>query len=98
MDNFYENRVAGSNRGGDFARGLPARLLELLAVLVADVSSDVEVVARELTLKDEMRERLRRPLDQVGCARVCPGSNAGDRGSEVGTDDDGSGGRTRQAG
>lgn len=44
-------------------------MLELLEVLVTDVASDVEVVARDLGLKDEMRERLRRAFDRVGCAK-----------------------------
>ncbi|GAB5098077.1 hypothetical protein YK56LOC_37930 [Caballeronia sp. HLA56] len=74
MDDFHENREAGPNSGGSFARRLPARLLELLAVLVADVASDVEVVARELGLRDEMRERLRRALDRVGCAQAVLGA------------------------
>ncbi|KXV06574.1 hypothetical protein CR51_11640 [Caballeronia megalochromosomata] len=44
-------------------------MLELLQFLVTDVASDVEVVARELGLKDEMKERLRRALDRVECAQ-----------------------------
>ncbi|SAK93084.1 hypothetical protein AWB79_06906 [Caballeronia hypogeia] len=44
-------------------------LNELLGILLADAATDVEVVARELGLRDEMRERLRRALDRVECAQ-----------------------------
>jgi len=40
-----------------------------LEVLVTDVASDMEVVARDLGLRDEMRERLGRALDRAECAR-----------------------------
>ncbi|QCP48336.1 hypothetical protein FAZ95_03530 [Trinickia violacea] len=40
-----------------------------METLLADTSTDVEVVARELDLSDEMRERLRRALDRLGCAQ-----------------------------
>ena len=48
---------------------MTSKLLELLEVLLSDAASDVDVVARELGLRDEMRERLRRALDRVGCAQ-----------------------------
>ncbi|SAL82617.1 hypothetical protein AWB74_06327 [Caballeronia arvi] len=48
---------------------LTSRLFELLEILLTDAAIDVEVVARELGLKDEMRERLRRALDRLWCAR-----------------------------
>ncbi|MFM0324918.1 hypothetical protein [Caballeronia glebae] len=48
---------------------LAAELSGLLEILLADAAADVEVVARELGLKDGMRERLGRALDRVECAR-----------------------------
>jgi hypothetical protein len=45
----------------------PGPLLELL---LSDAATDVEVVTRELDLRDEMRERLRRALHRVACARA----------------------------
>jgi hypothetical protein len=44
----------------------PGLLLELL---LSDAATDVEVVTRELDLRDEMRERLRRALDRLACAQ-----------------------------
>jgi hypothetical protein len=44
----------------------PGLLLELL---LSDVATDVEVVTRELGLRNEMLERLRRALDRVACAQ-----------------------------
>jgi hypothetical protein len=48
---------------------LASTLVELVEVLLTDAAADFQVVARELGLKDEMRERLRRALDRVECAR-----------------------------
>ncbi|SPB17796.1 hypothetical protein NOV72_04999 [Caballeronia novacaledonica] len=48
---------------------LTSKLFLLLEVLLADAATDVELVARELGLRDEMRERLRRALDRVDCAQ-----------------------------
>jgi len=42
----------------------------LLELLLSDVASDIEVVTRELGLRDEMFERLRRALDRLDCARA----------------------------
>ncbi|WP_035551299.1 hypothetical protein [Burkholderia sp. 9120] len=42
----------------------------LLALLLSDAATDIEVVTRELDLRDEMRERLRRALDRVACAQA----------------------------
>lgn len=67
MDDSHRIKDAVSRAG--FADGLLARLLELLEVLVTDVASDIEVVARDLGLRDEMRERLGRALDRAECAR-----------------------------
>ncbi len=50
--------------------------------LLADVASDVEVVTRERGLKDEMRERLRRALNRVECARGVLGAVRENAGSE----------------
>jgi len=47
-----------------------AEIAELLAELLADIVTDVEVVARELDLRDAMRERLRRALDRLDCSQV----------------------------
>ena len=43
------------------------RLLELL---LSDVATDIEVAARELGLRDEMLERLRRALEWLHCAQA----------------------------
>ncbi|WP_310076452.1 hypothetical protein [Paraburkholderia graminis] len=45
------------------------RQLPLLDVLLSDAASDVEVVSRELGLRDQMRERLGRALDRIACAQ-----------------------------
>jgi hypothetical protein len=42
---------------------------QLLEHLLSDTATDVEVVTRELGLRDEMRERLRRTLDRIDCAQ-----------------------------
>jgi hypothetical protein len=44
----------------------PGLLLELL---LSDTATDIEVVTRELGLRDEMLERLRRALDRLDCAQ-----------------------------
>jgi hypothetical protein len=64
---FHEIRSARPN--GSFAGGAAARLVELVEVLLADTACDVEVVARELQLRDAMRELLRRALDRMVCAQ-----------------------------
>ncbi|MDR5819303.1 hypothetical protein [Caballeronia sp. LZ043] len=51
-----------------------AEIAELLAELLADIVIDVEVVARELNLRDAMRERLRRALDRLDCAQAVSSS------------------------
>ncbi|MDR5765893.1 MULTISPECIES: hypothetical protein [unclassified Caballeronia] len=100
MDDLHEIREAGPNGDCGFARGLPARLLELLEVLVTDVASDVEVVARELGLRDEMRERLRRAFDRVECAlgvleamQKAAVTQSGRRPADVSAEEGGCGGR-----
>ncbi|CAL8474849.1 protein of unknown function [Caballeronia sp. S22] len=70
---FHEIRDA--ERSAGVAVRLTARMLELLDALSKNVASDVDVVAREHGLGREIRERLRRALGHVGCAR-CPGSSA----------------------
>jgi hypothetical protein len=68
MDDFHEIRDAVQPRDAlRLASWLG--LLDLLGILLA-VASDVQEVAREFGLRDEMRERLRRALDRVGCAQV----------------------------
>jgi hypothetical protein len=46
----------------DVSQPKPGLLLELFLL---DVRTDIEVVARELDLRDEMHERLRRALDRL---------------------------------
>ena len=68
---------------------LTSKLFQLLEVLLADAASDVEVVAGDLGLKDEMRERLQRGLDRVGCARgVLDAMREGRRPGEAKGEDD----------
>jgi hypothetical protein len=45
----------------------PGLLLELL---LSDAATDVEVVTRELGLRNEMLERLQRALDRMACAQA----------------------------
>ncbi|KXV06571.1 hypothetical protein CR51_11620 [Caballeronia megalochromosomata] len=47
---------------------------QLLDLLLADAMSDVEVVARELSLRDEMLERLQRSFDRLVCAQNLAGT------------------------
>ncbi|EUC18392.1 hypothetical protein [Paraburkholderia hospita] len=57
----------------------------LLELLLSDVATDVEVVTRELGLRNEMLERLRRALDRLDCAQaVLAAMSAG----SVGASDD----------
>lgn len=44
-------------------------LASLIELLLSDVATDVEVVARELGMRNEMLERLRRALDRLNCAQ-----------------------------
>jgi len=44
-------------------------LLMLLELLLSDAATDVKVVTRELGLRNEMLERLRRALDRIECAQ-----------------------------
>ncbi len=45
------------------------RRRQLVDLLISDAASDVEVVSRELGLREEMRERLRRALDRIACVQ-----------------------------
>jgi hypothetical protein len=47
-----------------------APLGPLLELLLSDVATDIEVVARELGLREEMLERLRRALERLHCAQA----------------------------
>jgi hypothetical protein len=49
------------------ARALRQR--QLLDLLISDAGNDVEVVTRELGMRGEMCERLRRALDRIACAQ-----------------------------
>ncbi|MFM0324890.1 hypothetical protein [Caballeronia glebae] len=49
---------------------MTSKVGQLLDVLLADAMTDIEVVARELGLQDEMRGRLRRSLDRLACAQT----------------------------
>lgn len=66
----------------------PARkpqLQQLLVLLISDAVTDVEVVTRELGLREEMGGRLRRALDRIACAqRVL--ETTGPDGAEAGTE------------
>lgn len=55
-----------------YSRHLPRAATSgpLLELLLFDVATDVEVVTRELGLRDEMRERLLRALDRLNCAQA----------------------------
>jgi hypothetical protein len=66
MEDSIEIKTTANRRA---AAKLASTLVELVEILLTDVAADVQVVARELGLKDEMRERLRRALDRVECAR-----------------------------
>ncbi len=58
---------------------------QFLELLLSDAATDVEVVTRELGLRNEMRERLRRALDRLTCAQaVLAAMSAG----SVGASDD----------
>ncbi|RKT20436.1 hypothetical protein B0G69_3732 [Paraburkholderia sp. RAU2J] len=65
MDSLSANDTAGYLPGS--AQALRQR--QVLHLLLADATNDVEVVSRELSLRDEMRERLRRALDRMVCAQ-----------------------------
>ncbi|SED80123.1 hypothetical protein SAMN02787142_3867 [Burkholderia sp. WP9] len=57
----------------------------LLTVLLSDTATDVEVVTRELGLRNEMLERLRRALDRLTCAQaVLAAMSAGSMGTNCG--------------
>jgi hypothetical protein len=53
---------------------LPTSLSRLIEVLLTDVTTDVELVARELCLREAMLERLRRALDRLECAHTVLGA------------------------
>ncbi|MFM0485156.1 hypothetical protein PQQ81_31860 [Paraburkholderia strydomiana] len=76
------------------ARALRQR--QLLDLLISDAANDVEVVARELGLGDQMRERLRRALDRMACAQSVLES-IGPDGAEAGIDGSAAGLRMREA-
>jgi hypothetical protein len=61
---------------------LASTLVELVEILLTDVATDIDAVARELGLKDEMRERFRRALDRVEFARGVLGTVRENAGSE----------------
>jgi hypothetical protein len=58
---------------------------QLLELLLSDTATDVEVVTRELGLRNEMLERLRRALDRLACAQAVL---AAMRARSVGASDD----------
>ncbi|SAK91617.1 hypothetical protein AWB78_04941 [Caballeronia calidae] len=49
---------------------MTSKVSQLLEFLIADAMTDIEVVAKELGLEDEMRDRLRRSLDELACAQT----------------------------
>lgn len=64
MDSLPLDDNAGHLPGS--ARAL--RRWQLLDGLLSHAANDVKVVSRELGLRDQMRERLRRALDRMACA------------------------------
>lgn len=48
---------------------MTSNVCQLLDFLLADAMTDINVVARELHLRDEMRDRLRRSLSRLVCAQ-----------------------------
>jgi hypothetical protein len=79
MDDSIEFKTTANRRA---AARLASTLVELVEILLTDAAADVQVVARELGRKDEMRERLRRALDRVECARGVLGTVREVAGSE----------------
>jgi hypothetical protein len=65
MDSLPLNTNAADLPGS--ARALRQR--QLLDLLISDAGNDVEVVSRELGLRGEMRERLRRAHGRMACAQ-----------------------------
>jgi hypothetical protein len=65
MDKLYDNKNAACKLDSEWA----PRSVQLLQILLADAATDVEVVTRELGLRHEMLERLRRGLDRLNCAQ-----------------------------
>lgn len=65
MDKPSVNTTSGYARAATSAP--PGR--SLLQNLLSDVATDVEVVTRELGLRNEMLERLRRAPDRMACAQ-----------------------------
>lgn len=61
----------GPNVSARFAQPSPevVPLGLLLAILLSDVVTDIQVVTRELFLRDEMLERLFCALDRMNCAQ-----------------------------
>jgi hypothetical protein len=57
----------------------------LLELLLSDAANDIEVVSRELGLREEMCERLRRAFDRIACAQSVLES-IGPDGAEAGKD------------
>lgn len=49
---------------------LSHKVIRFLEFLFADAITDVGLVARELGVRDEMRERLRRALDRLACVQM----------------------------
>jgi hypothetical protein len=48
---------------------LSHKVIRFLEFLFADAITDVELVARELGVRGEMRERLRHALDRLACVQ-----------------------------
>jgi hypothetical protein len=72
---------------GSLAPTSPLPSGALLELLLSDIATDMEVVARESDLRDAMRERLRRALDRLICAQAVVeaggSSRLGNNGGEV---------------
>lgn len=63
---------SSANTTARYSRHLPQAATSgpLLELLLSGIATDVEVVTRELGLRDEMRKRLSRALDRLNCAQA----------------------------
>ena len=64
--NHSDNQTMRSRR---HPNAMTSKVGQLLDFLLADTMNDIDVVARELHLRDEIRDRLRRSLDRLFCAQ-----------------------------
>ncbi|WP_143327978.1 hypothetical protein [Caballeronia pedi] len=65
MNRFNNHSIPDRRSPGEAA----ARVGQVFNLLLADAMTDIDVVARELHLGDEMRDRLQRSNDRLICAQ-----------------------------